>query len=165
MGIIPSLSQAVDFATTDESSDSNQKSGAKGRPLVPWSKRLPHTFAKPDKVFVASGRGMAGAVTEYRYGFQANIALDVDYKVPIREAWVFPAHLSSPNHGLHVLLSLPDRSATLYLSENLSQVEDLDSEAVEYDLTSRTIAAAQSPGHIIVQVSEKCLVLLNGIQR
>lgn len=163
--MLPNWSPAVDFVTTDEFSTWNQGISARGKAMVPWKDRPFNTFANPDKIYITSGRGITGAVTEYRQGIPANIGLDVDYQVPIRQSWMFPAHLEDSSKGFHILLSLPDRSAILHLSEDLVDAEEPDPEAIPYDLSSRTIAANRTSSNMIVQVTENFLVISCETQR
>jgi hypothetical protein len=114
-------------------------------------------FIKPDRVFAASGRGVTGTITEYRYGLPANVGLYLDTQTTVRQAWL----LSLQRRGSYILLlSLPDRTAVLELSEDLSQVEEVEADSVPFDLTSRTIGVRQdSTQETILQITESYLVI------
>ncbi len=108
---------------------------------------------------MVSGKGVRGAVTEYRHGIQAHIGLELDYSASIRKCWAFPTRLSEPSHELHVLLSMSDRSAVLYLSDDMREVMETDIAAAPYDLSSRTIEAKQISDNMVVQITENYLVV------
>ncbi len=166
IGTIPNWTPAVDFVTTNEFSSWNQTTSARGHKMVPWEDSRPGSdLSEPDRIFAATGRGVTGVVTEYRHGIPANIGLDIAYNVPIKQSWIFPADLSDAAQGFHMLLSMPDSSAILHLSEDLADVDEPDSITVQYDLSSRTIQAAQVSDDMIVQVTENYLVLVSATQR
>lgn len=165
LGTIPNWSPTVDFVTTDEFSTWNQATSAKGNKMIPWKDRQPNSFSGPDRIFATSGRGVTGAVTEYRYGVRADVGLDIDCKIPLRQSWIFPADLANPHLGFHVLLSMLDRSTVFGLSESLGEDDTLDLETAPYDLSSRTIAAARVSEDMIVQVTENYLVSISSTHR
>lgn len=160
LGALPNWSPAFDLVTTDEFSTWNEAQSSKGNEMISWRKRPHDSFKVPDRIFAISGIGTNGAVTEYRHGMIANIGLDIDYQAPVRQCWIFPANLNDPSEGFHLLLSLPDRTAVLHLSENLAEASEVDTETVGYDLSSRTIAARQIAKTTIVQVTENALAVV-----
>ncbi len=162
---LPNWSPSADFVTTDEFSRPNQAISAKGNPMVPGKERPLGVFVKPDRIFATSGKGINGAVTEYRHGVQAKIGLDTDYSTPIRRCWMFPAHLVDSASGFHLLLSLPNSSTVLHFPQDLSQADEADLETVQYDLSSRTIEAAQVSDKFIIQVTENYLTFVTATQR
>lgn len=102
-------------------------------------------------------------MTEYRYGLQAKIGLDLEYGIGVKQAWVFRSHFSS-DLGFHLLLSMPDRTTILHLSDDLSQATEPDPAAIQYDISSRTLAATASD-ELITQVTENFIVLLSQSNR
>ncbi|OAA54805.1 thermotolerance protein [Niveomyces insectorum RCEF 264] len=159
LGTIPNWSPVADFVTSDEFAYSNRLVGTKENKLVPWKDRLPGTYTKPDRIFATSGRGVTGAITEFRYGLRANIGLDIDFETPVKQSWIFPIQSDDASLGFHLLVSFVDRSAAFHLSRDLAQASELESEAAPYDLASQTVAAAQLPGGVVVQVTEHSLVI------
>ena len=128
--------------------------------MVPWEDKNP---SKPDRVFSTSGRGTKGTVTEYRYGLQAKIGLDFECGLGVKQAFVLPAYLSGRSAGYDLVLSMPDQTTVLHLSEDLadiSQPPEVEEGAVTYDISYRTLIAAVTCG-IIVQVTENRIVLIN----
>lgn len=131
--------------------------------MVPWQDKKP---SKPDRVFSTSGRGTKGTVTEYRYGLQAQIGLIYECGLGVKQAFVLPASLSSKEPGYDLVLSLPDQTTVLRISEDfreISQPPGVDDGTLKYDLSSRTLMAVVTQG-IIIQVTEQNIVLINGAQ-
>lgn len=110
----------------------------------------------PDRVFGTSGRGVTGAITEFRYGLRANIGLEIEYDA--QQSWVFATRTEDFDLEIHALLSLVDKSEALHLSGDLEQAESHSDGATLYDLESRTITAAQVSEDVIVQVTETYIV-------
>ncbi|KAH8912545.1 thermotolerance protein [Coniochaeta sp. PMI_546] len=163
LGTLPNWSPVVDFATTDEFSTWNQETGAAGAQMVPWQDKK---ASKPDRIFSTSGRGAKGTVTEYRYGLQAKIGLEYECGLGVRQAFVLPASVSSQSEGYDLLLSMPDRTIVLRLSEDLDDISQppADDDGIEkYDVSSRTLTAVVTNG-MIVQVTEQTIVLINAAQ-
>ena len=154
--------------TTDEFSTWNQQQDSKGNEMVPWRRKPKDFFKTPDRVFAISGIGTNGAVTEYRYGMTANVGLEIDYEAPVRQCWIFPARIgdpSEPGDGFHLVLALPERTAILHLSEDLSQVSEADTDTIQYYLASRTVAAQQISEHVVIQVTEEFIAVVEEGQR
>jgi hypothetical protein len=163
LGTLPNWSPVLDFATTDEFSRWNQETGAAGTQMVHWQDKK---ASKPDRVFSTSGRGTKGTVTEFRYGLQAKIGLEYECGLGVKQAFVLPAYLSSQSEGYDLLLSMPDRTTVLRLSEDLddiSQPTEVDNGTLNYDVSSRTLIAVVT-NDMIVQVTEQTLVLINAAQ-
>ncbi|RYP05995.1 hypothetical protein DL765_009643 [Monosporascus sp. GIB2] len=95
-----------------------------------------------EEVFVSSGRGKLGGVTELRHGIQAKIGQVAE----IEEGFLF-------------LLSLPDRSAIIHFSEDFEDIVEREHDTVPYDLSSRTLAA-QDTGDAIIQVTTSSIVVV-----
>lgn len=145
----------VDFITTDEFTTWNQEVGVAGSRMVPWKDRKP---SKPDRIFATSGRGIKGAVTEYRYGLQAKIGLEMDCGLGVKQSWLLPSR-SADSTGFELLLSMPDQTAVIHLTEDLSLEDESDPGTLQYDHTSRTLAAAATKD-MVIQVTEAFIVLI-----
>ncbi len=158
LGTLPNWSPTVDFTTTDEFTTWNQESDIHGKKMTPWRERQPR---RPDRIFATSGREPKGSITEFRYGIEAKIGVEIDYGDVLRQVWAVPV----PG-GVHLVLSMPDRSATLHLSQDLSNAIELPDDTNGYDLTSRTLALERIEDDILVQVTERWAVVLRpGIER
>ncbi|KAI1457541.1 hypothetical protein F4805DRAFT_173087 [Annulohypoxylon moriforme] len=145
IGSIPNWSPTVDFVVTvegtlDESSEGSSSDIGK------------MTLYQPDKVFACSGRGITGAVTQFRYGFQARIGLDLTYSSNVKQCWAISKFDGDMDDGFFLLLALPSGSSVLHLSRDLSEVSEKDHDATPYDLTSTTLAAQDADG-VVVQVT------------
>ncbi|KAI1379323.1 hypothetical protein F4677DRAFT_328209 [Hypoxylon crocopeplum] len=152
IGSIPNWSPTVDFAVTNDltksvvdecSEDSRAASLTSHRSMVPF---------QPDKVFACSGRGITGAITEFRYGIQGRIGLDLMYSSHIRQCWAISDFTGTIEDGFFLLLALPNGSAILHLSRDLSEVSEKDHDAIPYDLSSTTLAAQETES-IVVQIT------------
>ena len=110
------------------------------------------TLRRPDRVFVSSGRGKLGCITELRHGLPARITQVAEYVAPIRNCWTMRPYHDEMQDGFLLLLSLPDRSAIIHFSDDFEDVIDQEEDTVPYDLSSRTLAAWDG-GDIIVQVT------------
>jgi hypothetical protein len=141
--------------TTDEYSTWDQTVGVPVRPRTQKSK------GRCDRVFSASVWGIKGTVTEHRCGIQANTFLDLDVGAPVRQSWVFPEF----DGGAAVLLSLPGASAVQLLKRDLSDEIEEGSRAGMFDTTSRTLAADEATGGVVVQVTEDAVNIIAQSQR
>lgn len=126
---------------------------------------LNNSLTRPDTVFTASGRGFKGSVTQWRWGIQGRIGLDIEFGEPIRHSWAFALADSGGGSGLSALLALPYSSAVLQFSEDFSQVNALAAEDTPFDLTSRTLDACSSPQGMVIQVTERSVTVSTGLQR
>ncbi|CAK7215726.1 hypothetical protein SEUCBS140593_002625 [Sporothrix eucalyptigena] len=148
-----------------ESGDKPELTGAKGRKMEAGSHRSDDAagsyFSTPDRVFGTSGRGVTGAVTEFRYGLRADIGLEVDYPTPIKQSWIFATRTDTFDIEYHVLVSLVDRTEAFQMSSDLAQVGIYEDGVKLYDLESRTLAAAQISEDVILQVTENYIVFYN----
>lgn len=150
---IQNWSPSVDFATTAVSEDRN------------YIEPLPHkdSVPKPDRVFSCGGKGSQGAITEFRYGWEASLGLEVDYQTAISDLWAFQSSLNPEllnGDGFLFLLSLADRSALLNLSNDASDIMEVDQDSTPFDLGSRTIVASNNSDRII-QVTERSIVFVS----
>jgi len=121
---------------------------------------------RPDRIFACAGKGAKGVITEFRYGLEAKIGLEMDYEMPIMEAWVLcPSYdsLDNEDDDSLFLLALGDRSAVLRLSADARSVGDLSEHETKFDLRYRTIAASMHR-NFTIQVTEQSIVLMNGSQ-
>ncbi|KAI0888688.1 uncharacterized protein GGS22DRAFT_62226 [Annulohypoxylon maeteangense] len=145
IGSIPNWSPTVDFVVTvegtlDESSDGSSSDIGQ------------MSLCQPDKVFSCSGRGITGAVTQFRYGIQARIGLDLTYSSNVKQCWAISNYDGDEEDGFFLLLALPSGSSILHLSRDLSEASEKDHDATPYDLTSTTLTAQDADG-VAVQVT------------
>ena len=153
IGTLPNWSPTVDFTTSDNLTTWNQESDIHGRKMVSWQERQPR---KPDRIFATSGRGPQGSISEFRNGLEAKIGVEIDYGDVLRQVW---AQLVPG--GVHLILSMPGRSAALYLSQDLSNATEILEDPPTYDLTSQTLAIDRIDDHLLAQVTERWVVVLS----
>jgi Mono-functional DNA-alkylating methyl methanesulfonate N-term len=131
--------------------------------------RSKNAFPKPDRLFACVGKGIKSAITEFRYGLEGKLGLEMDYELPIMQAWVLlpqgsdDADDADDDGSSLFLLSVGDRSTVLQLSSNASEIAELDDISTRFDLRFRTIAAS-TQGKYIIQVTEHSIVVFGGIQ-
>lgn len=123
--------------------------------MVPWQQAK---LRKPDRVFATCEVGTKGAITEYRYGMKANIGLDLEYGAGMKRAWLLPSWTSHSFHGYLLLVSMPECSAALLLSEDFSSATEPAADTIPYALDSTTLALACS-GHFTAQATRNNIVL------
>lgn len=145
---VPNWSQSIDFVTTAQIPSLDVVQPQHHKELIP----------KPDRLFVCNGKGKKGAITEFRYGLEASIGLEVEYDTPIMRAWVLSPFVDT---GTLFLLALGDRSALLSLSSDATEIEEVDEGFTPFDLESRTITAGMY-GTSKIQVTERTIVVING---
>ncbi|GAB0133592.1 hypothetical protein EsDP_00001998 [Epichloe bromicola] len=150
VGVLPNWSPVVDVATS---------SWRSSRSSLPEPNR---SFLKPDSLFSASGRGLKGNLTQWRWGIQGRIGLDIDSGEPTKRSWGFSMD-GGPGggNGLYGLLSLPNASIVLQFSKDFAQVDLLEADNTGFDLASRTLDAYQTDSGPIVQVTERSISLLS----
>ncbi|KAF5133642.1 hypothetical protein E5D57_004268 [Metarhizium anisopliae] len=160
VSVLPNWSPVVDLVTSS------------GRPLKASSALEPRNTnlksaemnnlpSKPESLFSASGRGIRGNLTQWRWGIQGRIGLDIETGEPIRCSWGFS--MSGPEgNGLFGLLALPDSSILLHFSSDFSQVDAVPPDSTAFDLTSRTLHACQAQSGLILQITESSVALLSG---
>jgi hypothetical protein len=146
----------ADFTSTNVP-ESAAKAGSTARYRYRNAARIPH---KADRVFSASGRGVGGSIIEWRWGFEARIGLDIDTEELIRRSWAFMV-----KQRLNVLVSLPHSSMMLELSEDMEQVDAVSQEDTCFDLTSRTLTAAQLMEDGVLQITESSITVLTPDER
>jgi hypothetical protein len=139
---------------------------AQDRDVLPFQagfKPSEGSVPKPSRVFACVGKGLRGAITEFRYGLEANIGLEMDYDTPIMHAWALSPAFDSEDEGAYLfLLSMGDRSAVLRLSGDAREIVELDDQSTKLDLRYRTITAAAHAGQNIIQVTERSIVVVCG---
>ncbi|KAK6957381.1 hypothetical protein Daesc_000165 [Daldinia eschscholtzii] len=148
IGSIPNWSPIVDFAMTtsargaieENNEDPNSFSLASNGNIV---------LSQQEKIFACSGRGMSGAITEFRYGIQARIGLDLTYSSNIRQCWAISDFSGLAEDGFFLILALPNESAVLHLTRDLAEASEKDHEAIPYDLSSTTLAVCEADGGVI----------------
>lgn len=120
---------------------------------------------KPDRVFACVGKNPRGAVTEFRYGLEARLGLEIDFEIPILHAWTLPPSTSYMSTGGSIfLLSSVESSAAFYIPGDESSVESLDQEVTTFDLRYRTIAV-QVYGNRAVQVTTNTILFIENNSR
>jgi hypothetical protein len=154
LGTLPNWSPVVDLTTTDEHSGWRQD-GDQDKAMVPWQHA---TWRQPNRIFATSESADKGAITEYRYGLKADIALDLEYGHGVKRAWFLPTRNPSQFNGYLLLLSMPDCSATLILASDFSSATAADPDAIPYDLTSTTLALG-CYDDLTVQITKENIVL------
>ena len=155
---IPNWSPAQDFVTNSLNQEDREY------PELPKSvKKYRDFIPQPDRIFTCVGKGSNGAITESRYGLEANIGLEMTYDARILDMWVLSSDLDSfdSNDGSLFLLSLGDRSSVLHLSSDATEIVELDQSSTKFDLKCRTIAASMY-GRYQIQVTESSIVLISG---
>lgn len=145
---MPNWSPVVDFATTDDCYDN--------KVILPWQEAK---LRKPDRIFATCDAGRRGFITEYRYGLKASIGLDLEYGAGVKRAWLLSATAPPSFPCYLLLLSLPDSSAALCLSEDFSSAREPEADIVPFDLSSSTLALA-SYGPRTIQVTKQHIVVL-----
>ena len=120
--------------------------------------KLPLSLRRPESIFTASGRGLKGSVTQWRWGIQARIGLDIESGEPIRQAWIFPIQTNGST-ALLGILALPHSSLVLQFAKDFGQVQAVETEDTALDLSTRTLFAAQCASGEIVQITESYIAV------
>ena len=120
-------------------------------------------ISQPDRLFTCAGRGSKGTITEFRFGLEASIGLEIPYDADIMDVWVLPSDMDGfdSDGGSLFLLSLGDRSSVLHLSGDATEIVELEPHTTKFDLISRTIAA-NTCGKYQIQVTERSIVIITG---
>ncbi|KAI0908189.1 mono-functional DNA-alkylating methyl methanesulfonate N-term-domain-containing protein [Ustulina deusta] len=140
VGQLPKWSPTVDLVLANDASKHSKSDHKKlsKRPLL--VENTPSHMITPGSIFACSGRDVSGAIVQLRYGIQAKIGLDLLYTSPIKRCWAIPGINGAPEEGFFMLLALPENSAVLHISQDLSEVSERDQSAVNFDLLSTTLA-------------------------
>ncbi|VUC35766.1 unnamed protein product [Clonostachys rosea] len=155
--VIPNWSPVVDATTTDL--DTSLMSLAPANQNGD-SRRVHET---PDRIFLASGRGETGSVTEIRHGIQARIGLDLELGEPVRQAWLFSDDRLETG-SMVAILALPYSTAILSFSGNLEDVVAEQADQTPFDSSTRTLCSARTVSDVIVQVTEETITLVTHSQ-
>ncbi|KAI1127182.1 mono-functional DNA-alkylating methyl methanesulfonate N-term-domain-containing protein [Nemania abortiva] len=152
IGQLPNWSPTTDLVLTKGASTHSKSDGKKSskRSLLP--KKTRSRMLAPERVFACSGRELSGAIVELRYGIQAKIGLDLLYTSPIKRCWAIPSFDDTLGGGFFMLLALPETSALLHISHDLSDVTEKSQNEVKFDLLSPTLAVYVSKG-VIIQIT------------
>lgn len=160
VGILPNWSPVIDVASTTCTSASRRAAGT----LPADESNPPSLMPRPDTVFTASGRGLKGSITQWRWGLQGRIGLDIESGEPIRQSWAFSLS-GQEGGGLYALLSLPHSSAVLRFSQDFGHVEPWIAEDIPFDLTCRTLTACEPRRGTVIQVTERSVAIVTGLER
>lgn len=152
VGAIPNWSPATDITIVCEP-------GREIEELAKDNSSRRNAFRRPDRVFVSSGRGKLGSITELRYGLSARITQVAEYGAPIRQCWAVRPLQDEAEDGFFLILSLPDRSTLLHFPDNFEDVVDRGEDTVPYDLSSRTLVS-QDANDMVIQVTTSFVVLV-----
>jgi hypothetical protein len=165
IGVIPNWSPVLDFATTDRFLTWNQTSGFKGAAMKPWNERDPYGHVDRDRVFITSGRGVNGSITELMSGVKAKVTLDVEYGSPLRRAWVFRLPVKGVSTGFTLLLDLHSQTSVVQLTPDLEELKEHNAPESGFDTTARTLTASQLLDGTICQITEAAIILLGDTHR
>ncbi|KAI8960068.1 mono-functional DNA-alkylating methyl methanesulfonate N-term-domain-containing protein [Daldinia sp. FL1419] len=148
IGSIPNWSPVVDFTMAGSSRVAIEETGEDPNSLSLDSNGdiIP---PQQEKIFACSGRGMSGAITEFRYGVQARIGLDLTYPSNIRQCWAISDLNGMAEDGFFLILALPNETAVLHLTRDLAEASEKDHEAIPYDLSSPTLAVREADGGVV----------------
>ncbi|KJZ78093.1 hypothetical protein HIM_02730 [Hirsutella minnesotensis 3608] len=167
VSILPNWSPVVDVAMVsygDSTGAANSHASMSHQAVNLKTMAARKPLAKPDAMFTASGRGLKGSVTQWRWGIQGRIGLDIESGEPIRYSWAFSETGPEDSSVLCALLALPHSTALLRFSEDFGQVDALTSDDTHFDLTSRTLEACRSRKGILIQVTEKAVTTAMGLR-
>ncbi|KAI0431665.1 mono-functional DNA-alkylating methyl methanesulfonate N-term-domain-containing protein [Xylaria sp. FL1042] len=152
IGQLPNWSPTFDLVLTNDSSRPSKSENKKASKRTLLADKTATHMLAPERIFACSGRGVSGAIVELRHGIQAKIGLDLLYTSPIKKCWAIPSLNGVPEEGIFMLLALPENSAILHISQDLSEVSEKDQDAVGFDLLSTTLAVHASRD-IIIQIT------------
>jgi hypothetical protein len=155
--VLPNWSPVIDVATTRHRQDWYIAS-------LPYHMNMlsagtdPEGLLEPDELFSASGRGVQGTATHWRWGLRARVGLDIELEEPARRTWTFWLH-GNEHEVLFAILAMPSSSVVLSFSKDLAQVDAASPESTPFDLSSTTLAASQTEDGTIIQVTETSVTL------
>ncbi|KAJ6444241.1 thermotolerance protein [Purpureocillium lavendulum] len=183
VSILPNWSPVVD-AATDSPRSVISKAAA-----VPDDGRQSNSqkaMPRPENLFTASGRGLKGSVTQWRWGIQGRIGLDIETGEPIRQSWafalektmgvapveVFPcsgpfdgteAALMCCDNNLTMMTGLSPRSGTFRKKQSILLTDANDasmSPPVVHSVASLAWNISGYPGHMSLMVQAGSRLLL-----
>ncbi|KAI2625199.1 hypothetical protein GGS21DRAFT_312261 [Xylaria nigripes] len=161
IGLLPNWSPTVDLVLMKESSNDSQSVHALSQQPPSVEKKQGHMVA-PERIFASSGRDVFGAIVELRYGIQAKIGLDLSYSTPIKRCWAIPNFEGNQEAGFFMLLALPENSALLHISHDLSEVSERGQDLMAFDLLSTTLAVYITRD-IVIQVTSSTVTIVSPI--
>lgn len=130
--------------------------------MVPWKQTR---FRNPDRIFATSEGENGGSITEFRYGLKASIGLDLDYGPGMKQVWLLRSGGNIPSFDGYILLvSLPDSTEVLLLSEDFSSAQPAAPAAIPYDLSSTTFDVWNAIG-VTVQLTQSNVVITSDYRR
>ncbi|KAH8847312.1 hypothetical protein MCOR27_005196 [Pyricularia oryzae] len=147
---LPNWAPALDMVNTHDSHTVHEVD-SRGRSVS--GTRTIGFQQSPDRLFATSGKAASGAVIEYRHGFQADIGVQLDCDPTTTKAWLLPATTTASGSGHYLILTTPDRSTLLHLSDDLSELSCPEEDA-GFDLLSQTYVAHAISKRVILQVTE-----------
>ncbi|TLD31020.1 hypothetical protein PspLS_02901 [Pyricularia sp. CBS 133598] len=147
---IPNWAPVLDVVTTHDSHTVHEVD-RRGRST--GGNRTMGFQQSPDRLFATSGKAASGAVIEYRHGFQADIGVQLDCDPTTTKAWLLPATTTASGSGHYLILTTPDRSTLLHISDDLSELSCPDDD-IGFDLLSQTYVIHAISKHAILQVTE-----------
>ncbi|KAI0478994.1 mono-functional DNA-alkylating methyl methanesulfonate N-term-domain-containing protein [Xylariaceae sp. FL0804] len=149
---IPNWSPTVDFVVIKDPSVDAREEHQGSHTSTPLPSRATQNSLAPDRLFACSGRGARGSIAEIRFGIEAKIGSVLPYSSPIKRCWVLPSMNYTDGGYFSMLLALPNASAVLRMSLDLSNVTEENESETSFDVTSPTLAAYTS-GDVVVQVT------------
>ncbi|KAI8628270.1 hypothetical protein F5Y19DRAFT_147161 [Xylariaceae sp. FL1651] len=160
IGPLPNWSPTVDLVLTKDSGRNIILEQKRSSKRSSSAKKVHTHLLAPEKIFACSCRGAFGAITELHYGIQAKIGLDLLYSSPIRRCWAIPSFDGTPEEGFSMLIALPENSALLHVSYDLSEVSEKGQNTVQFDLLSTTLAVYIAED-IVVQITTTHATILS----
>ncbi|KAE8450543.1 hypothetical protein EG329_006274 [Mollisiaceae sp. DMI_Dod_QoI] len=115
----------------------------------------------PDRIFACVGKGLKGAIAEFRYGLEARIGVETEYDAPILQVWALSSEFDAIEDydASLFLLSMGDTSTVLSLSGDAADMAELDESSTKFDLSNRTITVATQETSMI-QVTERTITVI-----
>ena len=83
----------------------------------------------------------------------------MDFEVPIKQCWEIPVAGRPVDEGLHLLVSSPNRSDVVFISDDFGQAEVLQQEQGPYDLSSSTLAC-DTAEETVIQVTSSAITVI-----
>ncbi|KAI1825910.1 hypothetical protein F4861DRAFT_142802 [Xylaria intraflava] len=151
IGPLPNWSPTIDLVLMKDAGSNARSDHTLSKQSLLAEKMQEHTLA-PERIFACSGRDVFGAIIELRYGIQAKIGLDLLYPTPIKRCWAIPCFEGTLEAGFLMLLALPENSALLHISHDLSEVSEKSQDMIDFDLLSTTLAVYVSKD-IVIQIT------------
>lgn len=119
-------------------------------------------YKTPDILYAATGRGVHGNLSAFRWGLQAKIGVDVDLESSIRQVWAYLA-TADPRGSMYVVISLVGSTVLLEFPTDLDEIKALEQDETPLDLSSRTLCVHQQEQ--TVHVTEHFVTIISQGQR